>query len=97
MKRYINLAAKEAGIHKNIGWHTFRHGFGTLLKANGDDVKAVQERLRDAKSRMTLDVYTPAMNFDKARVSEQGCSDDGAWRGPPVGAKQNQALTVTEA
>ena len=35
MKRHIKPAAKAAGIHKNIGWHTFRHSFGTLLKANG--------------------------------------------------------------
>ena len=34
------------GIHKNIGWHTFRHSFGTLLEANGEDVKTVQELLR---------------------------------------------------
>src|SRR6202011_598239 len=23
----------------HIGWHTFRHSFATLLKANGEDVK----------------------------------------------------------
>ena len=28
-------------INKNIGWHTFRHSFRTLLKANGEDVKTV--------------------------------------------------------
>jgi site-specific recombinase XerD len=39
MKRYIRPVARKAGIHKNIGWHTFRHSFGTLLKANGEDVK----------------------------------------------------------
>ena len=32
------------GINKNIGWHTFRQ----LLKANGEDVKTVQELLRHA-------------------------------------------------
>jgi hypothetical protein len=36
MKRHIRPVAKANGIHKNIGWHTFRHAFGTLLKANGD-------------------------------------------------------------
>jgi integrase len=35
MKRHIKPVAKADGIHKNIGWHTFRHSFGTLLKANG--------------------------------------------------------------
>jgi integrase len=65
MKRYIRPAARKAGIHKNIGWHTFRHTFGTLLKDNGEDVKTVQELLRHANSRMTLDVYTQAVNSTK--------------------------------
>ena len=38
MKRHIRPVAKATGINKNIGWHTFRHSFGTLLKANGEDV-----------------------------------------------------------
>jgi integrase len=59
MKRYIKPVARKAGIHKNIGWHTFRHSFGTLLKANGEDVKTVQELLRPANSKITLEVYTP--------------------------------------
>jgi integrase len=65
MKRYIKPVAREAGINKNIGWHTFRHSFGTLLKANGEDVKTVQELLRHANSRITLDVYTQAVNSNK--------------------------------
>ncbi len=60
MKRHIGPAAKANGIHKRIGWHTFRHTFGTPLKANGEDVKTVQELLRHANSRITLEVYTQA-------------------------------------
>jgi integrase len=41
---------------EKIGWRTFRHTFGTLLKANGEDVKAVQEILRHANSRIMLEV-----------------------------------------
>ena len=65
MKRYIRPVARKAGIYKNIGWHTFRHSFGTLLKANGEDVKTVQELLRHANSRINLDVYTQAVNSHK--------------------------------
>ena len=46
---------------KHIGWHTFRHSFATLLTANGEDVKVVQESLRHANSRITLDVYTQGL------------------------------------
>jgi integrase len=45
MKRYIKPTARAIGINKNIGWHTFRHSFGTRLKANGEDIKTVQELL----------------------------------------------------
>jgi integrase len=65
MKRHTQPVAKAIGIHKKIGWHTFRHSFGTLLKANGEDVKTVQELLRHANSRITLDVYTQAVNSNK--------------------------------
>jgi integrase len=65
MKRHIRPVAKANGISKNIGWHTFRHSFGTLLKANGEDVKTVQELLRHANSRITLDVYTQATSTHK--------------------------------
>ena len=40
MKRYIKPVARKAGIHQNK--HTFRRSLGTLLKANGEDVKTVQ-------------------------------------------------------
>lgn len=65
MKRHIRPAATANGIHKRIGWHTFRHTFGTLLKANGEDVKTVQELLRHANSRITLEVYTQAVTSHK--------------------------------
>jgi pimeloyl-ACP methyl ester carboxylesterase len=54
MKRHIRPVAKANGIHKKIGWHTFRHSFGTLLKANGEDVKTVQELLRHAGYRVIV-------------------------------------------
>jgi len=84
MKRYIKPVARKAGINKNIGWHTFRHSFGTLLKANGEDVKTVQELLRHANSRITLDVYTQAVNSNKraaqSKVVRMMVSDVGQKR-----------------
>ena len=65
MKRHIRPVAKANGIHKNIGWHAFRHTFGTLLKANGEDVKTVQQLLRHANSRITPDTYTQAVSSTK--------------------------------
>ncbi|HEY2858547.1 MAG TPA: tyrosine-type recombinase/integrase [Terracidiphilus sp.] len=48
---------KAAGIPGKIGWHTFRHTFATLLKANGEDIKTVQELLRHANIAVTMNVY----------------------------------------
>ena len=39
--------------------------FGTLLKANGEDLKTVQELLRHANGSITLDVYTQEVNSNK--------------------------------
>lgn len=65
LDRFIRPAAFRAGITKRIGWHTFRHTYATLLKDNGEDVKVVQELLRHANSRTTLDVYTQAISESK--------------------------------
>ena len=56
-RAHLRPAAKAAGITDTIGWHTFRHTFATLLKANGEDVKTVQELLRHANSTVTMNVY----------------------------------------
>ena len=46
---------------KALGWHSFRRTFATLLKGGGEDVKTVQELMRHASSRLTLDVYAQAL------------------------------------
>jgi len=61
MSKHIRPAAKLAGIVKHVRWHVFRHSFATLLKGNGEDVKTVQESLRHADSKVTLDTYTQGL------------------------------------
>jgi integrase len=60
MRYHIKPVVKELGIDKSVSWHTFRRTYATLLKANGEDVKVVQELLRHGSSRVTLDVYAQA-------------------------------------
>lgn len=68
MRRVIRPAAVSVGISKRIGWHTFRHTYSSLLKANGADSKVMQELLRHASSRVTLDTYTQAFSCQKRRA-----------------------------
>jgi integrase len=67
-------AAKRVGIAKQIGWHSFRRSFATLLKGSGEDIKTVQELMRHANSRLTLDVYGVRTGVD---VSEAGGALEG--------------------
>ena len=71
LRHRIRPAAERCGIRKRIGWHTFRHSYATLLKANGEDVKVVQESLRHANSRITLDVYTQAVTPAKRQAQSK--------------------------
>jgi integrase len=71
LRRHIRPAAEKCGIKKTIGWHTFRHSYATQLKANGEDVKVVQESLRHANSRITLDTYTQASTPAKRRAQSK--------------------------
>jgi integrase len=71
LSKVMRPATKRAGIAKRVGWHTFRHTFGTLLKSNGEDVKVVQESLRHANSRITLDTYTQAVTPAKRQAQSK--------------------------
>ena len=60
LKDYVRPAALKAGVSKTVGWHTFRHSLGSHLGQQGESVKVVQELLRHANSKITLDVYQQA-------------------------------------
>jgi integrase len=71
MRRFIQPAAAAAGITKRIGWHTFRHTFSTLIKSLGIDAKVVQELMRHASFRTTMDGYTQALDEPKRQAQER--------------------------
>ena len=65
MRKLIRPAAVKLGISAHLGWHTFRHTYSSLLRANRVDIKVMQELLRHASSRVTLDTYTQAVTSQK--------------------------------
>jgi integrase len=77
MKRHIRPVAKANGIHKKIGWHTFRHSFGTLLKGewrgrqDGSGALTAREQQNNARC------LHASGELEQASRTEQGCKDDG--------------------
>jgi integrase len=62
---YGKPALQRARVTKQVSYHTFRHTFGTLLNANGENPKVVQELLRHASLKVTTDVYMQAVGPQK--------------------------------
>ncbi|MFY9559300.1 MAG: site-specific integrase [Terriglobales bacterium] len=60
LQKRVRPAAHGAGITSTIGWHTFRRSFSSWLKSSGADMKVVQELMRHANLRTTMDLYTQA-------------------------------------
>jgi integrase len=72
MEDHIRPAALRAGLQKRVGWHTFRHTFGTLVNSEGADVATTQALLRHANFSITMDRYvqsvTPAKREAQSRL-----------------------------
>ncbi len=72
--KVLQPAARKAGITKQVGWHTFRHTYSSLLVECANDVKVVQELMRHAKVSTTMDVYTHA-RMEQKRVAQSKVVD----------------------
>lgn len=87
-RAHILPAAQKLGI-EGIGWHTFRRTYATFLKANGEDVKAVQELLRHANSLVTLNLYAQAITQNKrdaqSRIVTMVLDDNRLCKAQPSG------------
>jgi integrase len=68
---YIKRAADKIGLRKRIGWHTFRHTFGTILNANGENPKVIQELMRHANLKVTMDTYVQAVTDEKREAQNK--------------------------
>jgi integrase len=65
LRRVIQPATKRAGVHKSVVWHTFRHSYSCLLRANHTDMKVQQELLRHSNIATTMNAYTQAVSDQK--------------------------------
>ena len=84
---HLKPALEAAEIPGNVGWHTLRHTFGTLMKANGEDIKTIQELLRHSNYKVTADTYTQAVTPTK-RAAQTKLVKMILVPGKPAGEKQ---------
>jgi integrase len=71
MRYHIQPVVKRLGINKRVSWHTFRRTYSTLLQANGEDVKVVQELLRHGSAKVTMDIYAQAQMPAKRKAQQK--------------------------
>ena len=90
-RKILQPVARKVGIKKQIGWHTFRRTYSSLLAETGNDVKVVQELMRHAKISTTMEVYTQAA-MPRKRIAQRKAVDvlfnrnSTAQDGPEMGA-----------
>lgn len=56
-QRHIRPAMDNAGLDPDMGWHSFRHTYRTLLSVTGAAMDVQRDLMRHASITTTLDVY----------------------------------------
>jgi integrase len=97
LSRIIRPAAVRAGIQKHIGWHTFRQSFSSMLMANGENVKVVQELMRHANCRCTLETYSHARIQAKREAQHRVVEMIAPWEREATDVEEPLILAKNEA
>jgi len=71
LRRHVQPAAMIVEITKQVGWHTFRRSYATLLYTNEQDVKTTQELMRHSTPVVTLGVYAQGVTGAKRSAQDR--------------------------
>ena len=93
LKRHIRPVLAELRVKKRIGWHSFRHGLGTMLRQVKVDVKVAQEVLRHANPSVTMGLYQQAVTDEKRDAQDRALKGFLGLELPPA---PNRTQTGTE-
>lgn len=74
VQKAVRAAARDAGITKPVGPHTFRHSFATHLLQAGYDIRKIQELLGHKDLKTTM-VYTHVAIIGAGIKSPADCLD----------------------
>lgn len=91
--KILQPIARRVGITKQIGWHTFRRTYNSLLATTGNDVKVVQELMRHAKISTTMEIYAQA-GMEHKRVAQRKAVDLLMGRNQGTLPKRRQKRSV---
>jgi site-specific recombinase XerD len=97
VQKAVAHAARQAGIAKHVGPHTFRHWFATHLLEDGYDIRTVQELLGHADVSTTM-VHTHVLNRGPLGVAQphrQALMSSGCDWPPSPAANHIQRLFAT--
>jgi len=75
-KDYLKPAGRRIGLETNgqsinLGWHTFRHTYRSLLDATGAPIGVQQKLMRHAQVSTTMDVYGNALMDSKREANSR--------------------------
>ena len=75
-KDYIKPAGERIGLVQNgekinLGWHSFRHTYRSLLDASGAPIGVQQKLMRHAQVATTMDVYGTALMESKREANSK--------------------------
>jgi integrase len=57
---YFRPAGHAVGLKGELGWHTFRHSYRSMLDASGAPIGVQQKLMRHAQVSTTMNVYGSA-------------------------------------
>jgi integrase len=69
--RLFKIALRRAGLPQTVRFHDLRHAAATLMLAGGVDPKTASARLGHSTIRLTMDLYTHAVQALDAEAAER--------------------------